>query len=134
MSDGCIFCRIVAGDIPCHKLAENDGALAFLDIMPLSEGHTLVIPKKHAQKVHEMDDESAQSVAVLLRKVAAVVGGENYNVLQNSGRGAGQEVLHVHFHIIPKDASGNGLSVKWNAGETNHPQLAAQAEKFRQEL
>jgi diadenosine tetraphosphate (Ap4A) HIT family hydrolase len=108
----CIFCKIIAGQIPCFKLAEDDHALAFLDIGPLSRGHSLVIPKEHAEKVHQLSPASMAHVGPMISRVAAALGTENYNVLQNNGRLAHQEVMHVHFHILPKDAE-SGLEVMW---------------------
>lgn len=133
MSSDCIFCKIIAGQIPCHKVAETEKSLAFLDINPLSDGHTLVIPKEHQQKAHELSAESLSDCAKLLGKVAAVVGGENYNVLQNNGADAGQVVMHVHFHVIPRTGT-DGFRVKFESGETDHPKFARLAEEYRAKL
>jgi diadenosine tetraphosphate (Ap4A) HIT family hydrolase len=133
MASECIFCSIVAGTIPCHRVAESEHALAFLDINPLSSGHTLVIPKQHAVKVHELPDSVMADVGVLLAKVSRAVAAENYNVLQNNGRDAGQVVMHAHFHIIPR-SSNDGLKLMWNAKETNHTELAKVAEELRGRL
>mmetsp|Transcript_27739 Transcript_27739/g.54246 ORF Transcript_27739/g.54246 Transcript_27739/m.54246 type:complete len:155 (-) Transcript_27739:39-503(-) len=85
---------------------EDDKVMAFLDKFPMVQGHTLVVPKKQIERVHEMDEETAAAVGVALMKVAAAVvkatGSDTYNVLNNSGPDAGQEVPHVHFHIIPR--------------------------------
>lgn len=116
----CIFCKIIAGEIPSYKLGENEGAIAFLDISPLSKGHSLVIPKEHYEKFHEMDEESAKQVMSLARKVAIALDVENYNIIQNNGKLANQEVPHVHFHIIPKTKE-HGLELKWVPHEnSNH--------------
>ena len=114
-----IFGRILDGEIPCHKVYEDDHVLAFLDVGPLSKGHTLVIPKKRVAQLHELSDESAAAIGRTLprlcRAVMAASGCTSYNVLQNNGAEAHQAVMHVHFHIIPKfdDA---GLAIQWNAG------------------
>lgn len=123
MSDNCIFCKIIAGDIPSYKLYEDDRVLAFLDVGPLSEGHVLVIPKAHAVQLDEMTDEDAAAVGAVLprlaRAVSAATGTAAYNILQNNGETAGQVVMHVHFHLIPKPihgGSGSGLGIQWPAG------------------
>lgn len=115
----CIFCKIVAGQIPCHKLYENDCVLAFLDIGPLSRGHCLVIPKEHYTTIDQMPADLASACAAVLPKLSKAIvtatGAAGWNVLQNNGAIAGQEVNHVHFHIIPR-ADGDGLGYRWLAG------------------
>jgi len=117
----CIFCRIVAGEVPSHKLYEDERVYAFLDIGPLSEGHVLVIPKAHYVTLDEAPDEVGAAIGAVLPKlsaaVMAAVDAEAWNVLQNNGRAANQAVDHVHFHIIPKYASGEGLPFDWPAGK-----------------
>ena len=114
-----IFAKIIAGEIPCHRVYEDESVLAFLDIGPLSEGHLLVIPKEAKAHLHELSDESAAAIGRVLprlaRAVLAATGATAYNVLQNNGGAAHQAVMHVHFHIIPKAGSA-GLGVGWNAG------------------
>ena len=114
-----IFGKILDGDIPCHRLYEDDHVLAFLDVGPLSHGHTLVIPKERRAHLHELSDESAAALGRVLprlaRAVLAATGATAYNVLQNNGRAAHQAVMHVHFHIIPR-LENDGLGVGWNAG------------------
>jgi histidine triad (HIT) family protein len=113
----CIFCKIVAGEIPSLKIYENKYVLSFLDIGPLTDGHTLVIPKKHYQFLHEMPAAELAEIGQALPKIAeavmAATGAKGYNVLQNNGRCAGQFVDHVHFHIIPR-VEGDGLGYRWN--------------------
>ncbi|MBR9689907.1 MAG: HIT family protein [Candidatus Altiarchaeota archaeon] len=113
----CIFCKFVTGEIPVKKLYENEGAVAFLDISPLSKGHSLVIPKKHFVKSFEMDSQAWASVADAISQTSKLLveklGIKDYNILQNNGKLAHQEVQHVHFHIIPKTDS-SGLEIKWN--------------------
>ena len=114
-----IFDRIIAGEIPCWRVYEDERVLAFLDIGPLAEGHTLVIPKERAAHLHELSDESAAALGRVLprlcRAVMKATGTDAYNVLQNNGSAAHQAVFHVHFHIIPK-APGAGLGFSWPAG------------------
>ena len=99
-----IFDRILDGDIPCHRVLETEHVLAFLDIGPLSRGHTLVIPKERRAHLHELSDDQAAALGRVLPRVARAVmeatGATAYNVLQNNGREAHQEVMHVHFHVI----------------------------------
>ncbi len=114
-----IFTKIIDGEIPCHKVYEDEHILAFLDIGPLSEGHTLVIPKERKATLDELSDESAAAIGRVLprlcRAVIQATGAEAYNVLQNNGSAAHQVVPHVHFHIIPK-YSDAGLQMSWAAG------------------
>jgi histidine triad (HIT) family protein len=116
----CIFCKIVAGQIPCHKLHEDADVLAFLDVSPLSEGHCLIIPKAHHVTLETMPDDLAAScgrvMPALARAVLAATGASAYNVLQNNGKAAHQAVGHVHFHIIPK-VGGAGLGIGWPSGK-----------------
>jgi len=112
-----IFDKILGGEIPCHRVYEDDHVLAFLDIAPLSKGHTLVIPKEAKAHLHELSDESAAALGRALpricRAVLAASGASAYNVLQNNGVKAHQAVRYVHFHIVPKK-SGRGLGIGWD--------------------
>ena len=114
-----IFGKIIDGEVPCHKVYEDEHILAFLDVGPLSQGHTLVIPKERKAFVHELSDESCAAIGRALprlcRAVMQATGATDYNVLQNNGTAAHQVVMHVHFHIIPKTDSG-GLGIGWPAG------------------
>jgi histidine triad (HIT) family protein len=114
-----IFGKIIAGQIPCHKVYEDEHVLAFLDINPLTRGHTLVIPKEPAETLDALSDDSAAALGRVLpricRAVIAATGVSQYNVLENNGAGAHQAVLHVHFHIIPKPSPNDGLSLGWPA-------------------
>ncbi|MCB1055141.1 MAG: HIT family protein [Acidobacteria bacterium] len=114
-----IFDKILSGEIPCHQVYEDDHVFAFLDIGPLSTGHTLVIPKERKAHLHELSEDSAAALGRVLprlcRAVLEVTGASDYNVLQNNGAAAHQAVMHVHFHIIPK-IHGAGLGISWPAG------------------
>lgn len=117
MSDGpTIFSRIIAGEIPCHRIYEDAHVLAFLDVGPLSRGHTLLIPKEPKACLHELSDESAAAIGRVLprlcRAVMSATGATSYNILQNNGADAHQAVFHVHFHIIPK-LGDDGLGIRW---------------------
>lgn len=119
-----IFRKIIAGEIPCHRVYEDDKVLAFLDIAPLSRGHTLVIPKEPAETLGELSDDSAAALGRVLprlcRAVAQASGTKDYNVLENNGAPAHQAVRHVHFHIIPKLSDGTGLGIGWKAGSLDN--------------
>lgn len=138
MSDSAvtIFDKILDGEIPCHRVYEDDWVLAFLDVGPLSRGHTLIIPKERKAYLHELSDESAAAIGRLLprlsRAIMSATGAEAYNVLQNNGTSAHQAVMHVHFHIIPKTVDG-GLGVGWPAGslaEDDARQLVSAIQAF----
>lgn len=128
-----IFSKILRGEIPSHKVYEDDRVFAFLDIGPLSQGHTLVIPKEPAATLDALSDESAAAIGRVLprlcRAVMKATGTREYNVLQNNGATAHQAVFHVHFHIIPKPDANAGLGVGWKPIALDHghaKQLAAQ--------
>jgi histidine triad (HIT) family protein len=128
-----IFSKIIRGEIPSHKVYEDDRVFAFLDINPLSLGHTLVIPKEPAATLDALSDESAAALGRVLprlcRAVQKATGVKDYNVLQNNGAPAHQAVFHVHFHIIPKSDASTGLGIGWKPiqlGAERGKQLAAQ--------
>lgn len=114
-----IFSKILSGEIPCHRLYEDDHVLAFLDVGPLSRGHALVIPKRAVPTLDLLDDDSAAAIGRVLprlcRAIKEVTGVADFNVLQNNGAAAHQAVFHVHFHIIPKPSAEEGLGVRWPA-------------------
>ena len=111
-----VFAKIIRGEIPCHKIYEDEKVFAFLDINPLSHGHTLVVSKEPAETLDRLSDESAAAIGRVLprlcRAVVAATGVREYNVLEN-GPGAHQAIAHVHFHIIrsPRCARGTGRRV-----------------------
>jgi histidine triad (HIT) family protein len=113
----CVFCKIAAGDIPSHRVLESDAALAFLDIGPLSDGHLLLIPRDHFERLEEMPEDVAGEICRLLPRLGKalmqVTQAGGYNVLQNNGRVSGQEVPHVHFHLIARSA-GDSLGYRWH--------------------
>lgn len=115
-----IFDKILKGELPCHRVYEDEHVLAFLDIGPLHTGHTLVIPKERKMHLHELSEDSAAAIGrvlpMLCRAVVHATGAEAYNVLQNNGKDAHQAVMHVHFHIIPKSRK-QGLGIEWKPGE-----------------
>jgi len=134
MPEDCIFCKIAAGEIPCTRVWEDEACLAFMDIGPLADGHTLLIPKKHYESIWEMPpDEAAhlgRHVPALARAVREAMGADGLNVLQNNGRVAGQAVGHVHVHFIPR-VPDDGLGYRWPAGESDPETLKRQAEAIK---
>lgn len=116
----CIFCKIAAGRIPSHKVYEDDHVFAFLDINPLSEGHTLIIPKHHCVTLDQLPADSLAACGLAAKKLAPAItkvsNCPDWNLLQNNGKLAGQVVMHVHFHLIPR-REGDGLGYRWPAGK-----------------
>ncbi|HSK00657.1 MAG TPA: HIT family protein [Kofleriaceae bacterium] len=114
-----VFSKILRGEIPCHRVYEDDHVLAFLDINPISHGHTLVIPKQPAETIDRLSDDAAAAIGRVLprlsRAVLAATGARAFNILQNNGALAHQAVEHVHFHIIPKHDDGTGLGIDWRS-------------------
>jgi len=113
--EGCIFCKIVKGDIPCFKIYEDDRVLAFEDVNPISEGHTLVIPKAHAENIWEISNEDLTAIHLASKKVAdaikEVLTPAGVAVLQLNGRGVNQVVMHYHLHLIPRVSGGPELKM-----------------------
>jgi histidine triad (HIT) family protein len=132
-----VFRKIIAGEIPAHKVYEDERVLAFLDIGPLARGHTLVVPKEPAETLDQLSDESAAAIGRVLprlcRAVIAATGVREYNVLENNGAGAHQAVQHVHFRIIPKPGAREGLGISWPAGQLDSD-AAALAQRIRAAL
>lgn len=110
----CIFCKIVAGEIPSYKIYEDDKVYAFLDIKPVNPGHTLVIPKNHAANILEISEDNLQAVILAVKKIGARMKEEldypAFNIIQNNGEVSGQDIMHLHFHIIPR-LEGDGLKL-----------------------
>jgi len=115
-----VFAKIIRGEIPCHPVYEDEHVLAFLDINPLSRGHTLVIPKEAVETIDQLSEDAGAALGRALVRVAkaviAATGARAYNILQNNGASAHQAVMHVHFHVIPKYDDGTGLGIGWKPG------------------
>ncbi len=111
----CVFCRIVRGELPAHKIYEDSETLAFLDIHPMTDGHTLVIPKAHAERLSELSPELVgrlfQTVQKVAGRLAGALGAPAFNIGMNDGRAAGQAVPHLHVHIIPRFPNDGGGSM-----------------------
>ena len=136
-ADDCLFCKMAAGQIPVTKIYEDDVVLSFLDIGPISDGHTLVIPKQHYEKLHTCPPELLAQVASRTGKIAGAVmsamKSDGYNILCNNGRAAGQVIEHLHFHIIPR-LTGDGVFNRWPAFKYNKGQIEKFAEQIRKKL
>jgi histidine triad (HIT) family protein len=113
--EDCIFCKIIKGEIPCFKVYEDDRVLAFADINPISEGHTLIIPKAHAENLFEISQEDVTAIHLASKKVADaikdVLKPAGIAVLQLNGRGVNQVVMHYHLHLIPRAADAPELKM-----------------------
>lgn len=129
----CIFCNIIIGKIPCYKTFENDDVMAFLDINPVSHGHTLVVPKKHFTNMEDITEEELGKLIKAVKKVAYALknglGAAGYNVQLNNDPEAGQEVPHIHFHIIPR-RQGDGLKI-WKQTQYNKGEIEKVVDKIK---
>lgn len=128
----CIFCKIVAGELPAAVVASDERALAFLDINPATRGHTLVIPRAHVQDIHEIDTDDLAAATALAQTIAGRarerLGADGVNLLHSSGSAAWQTVFHFHIHVIPRYL-GDPLRLPWvpAPGETSEIAAAAAA-------
>jgi histidine triad (HIT) family protein len=131
--EDCIFCKIVSGQIPSEKIWENDFAVAFLDIGPVSDGHTLIVSKKHYKNLSQCPPEYLSGMLAELNRIAKAVTDavdlQGYNLLCNNGRVAGQLVDHLHFHIIPRK-NGDKVLTGWPSYEYE----PGQAEKIKERI
>ena len=136
--DKTIFSMIIDGEIPCHKVYEDDLVIAFLDINPFSNGHTLVVPKEASRTLDKLSDESSGALGRVLprisRAILSATGAEEFNIIQNNGPNAFQSVFHVHFHIIPKLKDGRGLTFPFRSSPINHEEAEKLAESIRELL
>jgi len=130
----CIFCRIIKGEIPSFKLHDSERTLAFLDINPLSRGHSLVIPKFHGAKLTDVPDDHLAEILSVAKRIAASAGAADWNLLQNNGRAAHQEVDHVHFHVIPKPNAEEGLGVGWPMKSGDMAELKKLGEEMKSKM
>lgn len=127
----CIFCKIVAGEIPSYTIYEDDEFKAFLDANPASKGHALIVPKAHYADLYDIDEEVAARAMKLAKKLAThmtkVFGCEGFNLIQNNNEAAGQTVFHFHLHLIPRyaDAKNNSDILTWTH-ETFSPEEMAE--------
>ncbi|CAO3587903.1 unnamed protein product [Absidia cylindrospora] len=134
LTDDCIFCKIIRGEVPSFKLVETDKCYSFVDIVPLSEGHSLVIPKYHAEFMHQLPDDYLSDILPIAKKIAKAAKFDQYNVLQNNGKLANQAVPHVHFHVINKPNTSTGLGLTWKPIKTDMDTIKAQYEEIKKNL
>ena len=133
--DGCIFCKIVKGEIPSFKVYEDDRIFAFVDINPITEGHTLIIPKAHAENLWEISEEDITAIHRTSKKIAAalkeVLGPVGIAVLQLNGKVVNQVVMHYHLHLIPKAEGGPALKMtEWELIPGDMDKIKAIGEKI----
>lgn len=133
----CIFCKIIAGEIPSFKIFENDDSFAFMDINPANEGHALVIPKEHAADVHGVSDAAIAATVKTAKKVAAAIdktmNPEGLNLLQCNGPAAAQSVMHFHMHVLPRK-NGDELKLNWGLEPGDMDAIGQLAERIREHL
>ena len=134
----CIFCKIVAKDIPATVVFEDEELLVFMDIGPIIKGHALVIPKKHYDPVTETPDHVLARLHLAAKRVAQAqlngLGADGVNIMQNNGKAAGQEVPHLHIHVIPR-FNQDGHHWNWNAKKyDDFNEMNQLAEKMREYL
>jgi len=136
MSD-CVFCRIVAGQIPSTRVYEDAQVLAFMDIGQVNPGHVLVAAKKHAANLFELDDAQAAAIAQASAKIARALkvafNPEGLSVYQANGKAAGQTVFHYHVHLVPRHA-GDGMELTWPVKNPPREKLEENAAKIRARL
>lgn len=132
----CLFCKIVAGEIPCHKIYEDDQVLAFLDIKPLNPGHAQLVPKHHSEHLLEAGEEDARAIIDAAKKIVPAilqsVGALGCNIHSNIGHAAGQVVFHTHVHLIPRYED-DGFQAWHRDGEVSDG-LSEVAERIRDSL
>jgi len=130
----CVFCRIIAGEIPCFRLYEDEQTLAFMDINPANDGHALVIPKQHARDLFSVSPESLAAVAATAQRVARAVDlamkPEGLNLVQCNGEAAGQSVFHFHVHVLPRKVD-DGLEMNWGLIPGDMDAIGGIAERIR---
>ena len=132
--EDCIFCKIVDGKIPAAKVYEDSKVISFLDIMPANKGHCLVVPKRHAHTLIEMDEEDLVASVKVAKKVSSALslsfGNGSFNIVMNNGKEAGQIVNHAHIHIIPRFQK-DRLRIKWSHLKYDDNEIKEYAEKIR---
>ncbi|HEV2820897.1 MAG TPA: HIT family protein [Solirubrobacteraceae bacterium] len=130
----CLFCKIVAGEIPATKVDEDERTVAFMDINPGTRGHALVVPRNHARDLHDIDPEDLAAVARACQRLAArqrdVLGADGVNLLNSCGEAAWQTVFHFHAHVVPRYA-GDGLNLPWTPAPGDPDDIAAAGEELR---
>jgi histidine triad (HIT) family protein len=133
MQNNCIFCRIIAGQIPSATIYEDEDFKVILDISPAAKGHAIILPKRHSDNLFELDDKSAAKALTVAKKVATAIKEEFHcdgiNMLQNNGEAAGQSVFHFHIHLIPRYTS-DTVKMSWSQGSYVDGELAEVAKSI----
>jgi histidine triad (HIT) family protein len=135
-TNDCLFCKIAKGEIPSKKVYEDRDVIAFLDINPATPGHTLVVPKKHAEDMTTADEKDLEKTIAVVKKIVARqkerLGAQGVNVMQNNGHAAGQLVAHLHFHVIPRFANDNVI-IKFSRTNINENEMEEIRKKLSEE-
>lgn len=135
--DDCIFCKIAAGEIPSATVYEDDDFRAILDLGPAAKGHTLVIPKSHSDNLLSVEPDTAAKALKVISKTANAIkealGSDGINVVQNNGEAAGQTVMHLHFHIIPRYKN-DSVNIGWQPMKPSNEELAATADLIKEKM
>lgn len=120
----CIFCKIVNGELPSAKVFENDDVFAFLDLSQITKGHTLVIPKTHADDIFQLTPETAAKLFAVVPEISTALkktyGAKGLNIINNNGSFAGQEVFHYHLHLIPRYDKTDGIKVTYTSHQKDY--------------
>ena len=118
--ENCIFCKILAGEIPSTAVYEDDDFKAILDVNPAARGHVIILPKNHAANIYELPDEDASKIMIVAKKIATAIEKayhcDGVNISQNNGEAAGQTVFHLHVHVIPR-FKGDTVNIGWKQGD-----------------
>ncbi len=130
--EDCIFCKIIEGQAPSHKIYETENLIAFLDAQPVSKGHALVVPKQHIENIHEAEDMDFMwnGIVKVSNAVKNAFDAEGINVEQNNGEVAGQEVMHMHFHVTPR-YTGEEIEIKYDREELENGEELAEKIKSK---
>ena len=132
--EDCIFCKVLAGDLPSERIYEDDHAVAVMDINPWTRGHAVVVPRRHAANLFEIEDDELAHVARAAKRVAAMMrdtlGCEGINLLQSNGPAAWQTIFHLHVHVIPR-YEGDPLALPVHPQPAEPDELAAVAKEIR---
>ena len=133
MKDDCLFCKIISGKIPSEKIFEDEHTFAFLDIHPINKGHTLVIPRRHAENIHDISSENFCALMETVRKLSTVIksatDADGINIGINNGGAAGQIIFHAHVHIIPRHS--NDGHQQWHGENYKEREIESVAQKIR---
>ncbi len=138
----CVFCKIVDGSLPSHKIFEDERALAVLDINPIRRGHTLILPKKHYENFLDIPEEELAHLSILAKKIAPAImkatDADGFNIIGNNGASAGQIILHTHLHVIPRKAGDPRVrfseTFSWSQGREGDTNLDGTADSIRSQL